>query len=70
LALSAINIKSYTFEKGMDGAHFAEDGTIKATVVNSVRTAYNWIEVNVVTGINYYRIKIIIPMAASTNKWL
>lgn len=52
-----LNIKSYTIEKGIDGANFAAAGTIKATAVTDSSTTYNWIDVNAVTGINYYRIK-------------
>ena len=52
-----LNIKNYSIEKGIDGAHFADAGTIKATAVTGGSTTYNWMDVNAITGINYYRIK-------------
>ncbi|MFZ4059413.1 MAG: T9SS type A sorting domain-containing protein, partial [Ferruginibacter sp.] len=52
-----INIASYQVEKSTDGRNFTKVNTTAAIGVNGSTATYNWLDVNAVTGANYYRIK-------------
>jgi hypothetical protein len=52
-----LNLAGYEVERAADGIHFTKMADLSAT--NSSSNTYNWVDINTVTGINYYRIKMI-----------
>ena len=50
-----LNIQRYEIEKSTDGSNFVKVTT--QAVTGAATSAYNWIDVNAVTGNNYYRIR-------------
>jgi Secretion system C-terminal sorting domain len=54
---SELNMKNYEVEKSTDGINFAKMFTQPATANNGSDIIYKWIDVNPVTGNNFYRIK-------------
>ncbi len=50
-----INLNRYEVEKADDGSNFTKVGTVAA----SNQSKYAWLDVNVKTGYNYYRLKMI-----------
>ncbi|MEP7144574.1 MAG: hypothetical protein ABI707_16960 [Ferruginibacter sp.] len=54
-----MNTNKYEVEKCMDGVNFSKVNTTIATGENHSSTSYHWLDRNVVTGSNYYRIRTI-----------
>ena len=54
---SQVNIVRYEVEKSVDGRNFAKVGTQLANNSNSASVTYNWLDVNALSGANYYRVK-------------
>ncbi len=52
-----INISAYEIEKSVDGLRFSKVATLQATGTNGARVIYNWLDINGVSGHNYYRIR-------------
>ena len=52
-----LNIHHYEIEKSTDGTNFSKAGTQLATGVNGSDATYSWLDVNAVTGNNFYRIR-------------
>ena len=57
-AQTEVNMDKYEVEKSIDGRQFSKTATTTARNSSSA-TTYNWLDVNAVTGANYYRIKAI-----------
>ncbi|MEO6329553.1 MAG: T9SS type A sorting domain-containing protein, partial [Ginsengibacter sp.] len=51
------NVKQYEVEKSADGQHFTPANTIIAKLNNGSSVSYQWLDVNALTGNNFYRIK-------------
>ncbi len=52
-----INIREFEIEKSKDGLHFYRAGNLFAKGNTHIATAYKWVDENVTTENNYYRIK-------------
>ena len=52
-----LNIKHYEVEKSTDGISFSRTGIQTATGNNNSDVNYKWIDINPVTGFNFYRIR-------------
>ncbi|MEP7238527.1 MAG: hypothetical protein ABI685_11700 [Ferruginibacter sp.] len=52
-----VNIDHYEIEKSTDGTNFSKVGMQTATGINGSDAAYTWLDVNAVTGNNFYRIR-------------
>jgi hypothetical protein len=52
-----LNVKNYEVEKSTNGINFVKLGTQLATGNNSSDVTYNWLDVNPVSGNNFYRIR-------------
>jgi hypothetical protein len=53
---SELNMKNYEVEKSTDGGNFTKVATQTATTNNGTDITYKWLDVNPVTGNNFYRI--------------
>jgi hypothetical protein len=51
------NIKGYEVEKSGNGRSFTKAASVAATASAGRSQSYNWVDVNAVSGPNYYRIK-------------
>ena len=52
-----LNIAKYEIEKSTDGINFVKVNTTSAMGANRTSTTYSWIDINPVTGNNFYRIR-------------
>jgi len=52
-----INTAEYEVEKSTDGRFFKKANTTAAASSNRGKNTYTWLDVNPVTGENYYRIR-------------
>ena len=51
------NIRQYEVEKSVDGRVFVKAATTASTGLKGSTVAYNWVDANPATALNYYRIK-------------
>ena len=51
------NITGYEVEKSADGINFIKVNTTSATGANQPATSYNWLDVNPLSGNNFYRVR-------------
>jgi hypothetical protein len=56
---SETNIEQYEVEKSINGVDFIKANTTAVMTDNNTSHTYNWVDRNVVSGNNFYRIKII-----------
>ena len=52
-----LNIQQYEIEKSVDGLTFSKVNTTTATGANRISIDYNWLDVNSVSGNNFYRVR-------------
>ena len=52
-----LNIKYYEVEKSADGVSFTKVNTTTATGANRISMEYNWLDVNPLSGNNFYRVR-------------
>jgi len=52
-----LNIEKYEVERSTDGSTFAMQGMVAATGTNGSNVSYNWLDVQPITGMNYYRVR-------------
>lgn len=57
IAADQQNMKQYEVERSTDGTNFTKVETRAATGINGSTVSYSWIDLNAVTGDNYYRIR-------------
>jgi hypothetical protein len=56
-AANQFNMKQYEVEKSTDGTNFSKVATQANIGANGTDANYTWLDVNAVTGDNYYRIR-------------
>jgi|GEM_PF-978700 len=54
---SQVNIKQYEVERSTDGINFGKVSTQAATGSSGADITYNWLDMNPVTGDNFYRVR-------------
>jgi hypothetical protein len=54
-----VNVSHYEVEKSADGSAFNKVGAVAATGGVNASATYNWLDLNALSGMNYYRIKMI-----------
>jgi hypothetical protein len=52
-----MNIADYSVEKSIDGRNFSLAATVPVNTSGSIVKNYQWLDVNAVNGVNYYRVK-------------
>ena len=57
MVANQLNMQKYDVEKSTDGRNFTKVATKMATGINGTSATYNWLDVQAVSGNNYYRVR-------------
>ncbi len=57
MVANQLNMQKYDVEKSTDGRNFTKVATQMATGINGTSATYNWLDVQAVSGNNFYRVR-------------